>query len=271
MMTMVWIAFALQIVFLALRLSLPWDGGNYFYIAGLLATAGLIGRLLYVRRRDSLFWDAKEAEREQKSPQLAHVIPGDSSQRHSVTVRDLIVAVLSGAVVAIGTLYAQAFVDDRREEEADRRENLRFLRQLAADGKAKQVSFNGIDLQERDLRKLKLAGVDLDHANLKGADLLATDLSGASLIRTDLNDAWLIDTKLNEALLRSTDLSGATVATDLSNTFMTNVKLHGTDLSEAKMPMPNDPHFELLILCYDENTKWPEDFPSGQLRNWECT
>lgn len=272
-MTMVWIALALQGVLLALRLSLPWDGGNYFNIAAFLATAGLVGRLVYVRRRGSLLWDAEEAERGQESPQLTRVIPGDSSQRHSVTIRDVVVAVLSGAVVAIGTLYAQALIDDRREEEADRRENLRFLRELAADGKIGQVSFNGLDLEERNLRGLKLAGADLDRANLKGTDLSATDLSGASLELADLTDAWMIKTNLNEAFLSSTDLSSATVEADLSKTFMINVKVHGTDLSKAKMPLPNAKgHFELLInLCYDENTKWPEGFPSGLLRNYECS
>jgi hypothetical protein len=63
-MTMACIMFALQMVVLALRLFLPWDGVNYLYIATILAIAGLVGRLLYVRRRDSLFWDEEEAERE---------------------------------------------------------------------------------------------------------------------------------------------------------------------------------------------------------------
>jgi uncharacterized membrane protein len=54
----------LQAIVLVLRLYRPWDNLNYGYIAALLLIAGLIGRLLYVRRHDSVFWDEEEAERE---------------------------------------------------------------------------------------------------------------------------------------------------------------------------------------------------------------
>lgn len=64
MMTMAFIIFALQVVVLALRLSLPWEGVNYLYIAVILVTAGFVGRLLYVRRHDSPFWDQEHVERE---------------------------------------------------------------------------------------------------------------------------------------------------------------------------------------------------------------
>jgi hypothetical protein len=64
MMTMACIMIALEVIVLVLRLRDPWDSLSYWYIAMILATAGLIGRLLYVRRNDSAFWDKEEAERE---------------------------------------------------------------------------------------------------------------------------------------------------------------------------------------------------------------
>jgi hypothetical protein len=64
MMTMALLMLVLQVAVLALRLSLPWEGVNYLYIAVILVTAGVVGRLLYVRRHDSPFWDQEDAERE---------------------------------------------------------------------------------------------------------------------------------------------------------------------------------------------------------------
>jgi type VI protein secretion system component VasK len=64
-MTMACIMVAFEVIVLALRLLGPWDSLSYWYIAIILATAGLIGWLLYVRRHDSAFWDKEEAEREE--------------------------------------------------------------------------------------------------------------------------------------------------------------------------------------------------------------
>ena len=63
-MTMACIMVAFEVTVLVLRLFHPWDSVSYWYIAMILVTAGLVGRLLYVRRHDSAFWDKEEAERE---------------------------------------------------------------------------------------------------------------------------------------------------------------------------------------------------------------
>jgi hypothetical protein len=64
MITMASIVAALQLVVLVIRLSLPWEDGNYLFIAVFLASAGLIARLLYVRHHDSVLWDEEESDRE---------------------------------------------------------------------------------------------------------------------------------------------------------------------------------------------------------------
>lgn len=64
MITMAGIVAALHLVVMVIRLSLPWEGGNYLFIAVFLVSACFIARLLYVRHHDSVLWDAEEAERE---------------------------------------------------------------------------------------------------------------------------------------------------------------------------------------------------------------
>lgn len=64
MITMAAIVAALQLVVLATRLSLPWENGNYLFIAVFLASVGFIARLAYVRQHDSVLWEEEESERE---------------------------------------------------------------------------------------------------------------------------------------------------------------------------------------------------------------
>ena len=63
MITMAAIVAALQLVVLVTRLSLPWEDGNYLFIAVFLASVGFMARLVYVRHHDSVLWDEEEAER----------------------------------------------------------------------------------------------------------------------------------------------------------------------------------------------------------------
>ena len=64
MMTLACIMVAFEVIVLVLRLFRPWDSVNYGYVAIILVTTGLIGRLLYIRHHDSGFWRREEAERE---------------------------------------------------------------------------------------------------------------------------------------------------------------------------------------------------------------
>ena len=41
---------------------------------------------------------------------------------------------IAGLIAAVFTVVVQAVIDDRREAQADRREDVRFVRQIAADG-----------------------------------------------------------------------------------------------------------------------------------------
>lgn len=128
----------------------------------------------------------------------------DHQDWRAITRRDLAVAIISGLFV----FGVQVFVDNGRDAAADRRENLRFVREQVANGKAGEVSFRGIDLAGQNLGGLDLSGADLADANLSGADLYGTDFSDAELMGADLTGARMYITKFVDAHLDYADLSG---------------------------------------------------------------
>lgn len=121
--------------------------------------------------------------------------------------REFATGLTSAVIVAALTVVAQMVIDDRREALADRREDVRFVRQLAADGTAAAGSLRGMDLSESNLSGLDLAGADLTDANLSGADLTGTHLNGATLTEATLTGARLERTVLFGARMDGADLA----------------------------------------------------------------
>lgn len=160
---------------------------------------------------------------------------------------DLLVALLAG----LALLAAQAWTDDRRDAEADRRENLRFVRELVANDKTNAVSLRGIDLRARDLSGLQLDRVslpsaDLSEATLRGINLAAADLNEINFASSDLYQANLSSASLNranlaEANLQNADLSEANIVhadltrADLEQTNLSNARLGSANLQGARL------------------------------------
>ncbi|MEV8236968.1 pentapeptide repeat-containing protein [Rhodococcus sp. NPDC077669] len=142
--------------------------------------------------------------------------PADSAPRPDITgkshtsfwIRDvavpLLIAVITGGIVAWGTIDAQKDIDDARADRLLRAANLTFVRDKSSPDPDLPRPFNGIDLAGQNLRGLELANADLSRANLNDADLAGADLSGASLNGADLEGANLESTNLAGA-----DLAGA--------------------------------------------------------------
>lgn len=182
---------------------------------------------------------------------------------HDVTtgiISGTIAGLITGALVSGATIYAQDRIDDQREIEASRRDNLRYIREVSAEGRNEKISFYGIDLTGQhlgplDLRNMNLATAQLSHtdlvgadlsgettnliaANLAGADLTATHLVGASFARANMTGAKLggsniTTTKLNGADLTGADLSGMLNfrSTDFTWANLTSADLSRSDLS----------------------------------------
>lgn len=157
--------------------------------------------------------------------------PAATGSGHGVTLRDLFVAVVGGLVV----LGAQAGIDDKRDAEADRRENLRFIREQSANGNADKVSFRGIDLSNRNLGGLNLEGADLQGADLSGADLTETHLQDADLSHANLSGTVLEGTLLHGAELRYADLRNALLGANFNGASLSNTDMRGIRWSTTTM------------------------------------
>jgi uncharacterized protein YjbI with pentapeptide repeats len=127
----------------------------------------------------------------------------------------------------------------------------------------------GIDLAGIDLRKHKLAVVDLTGARLGGAnlskldlfdtvfrnaDLRGANLSGTSCYRTVFADAKLTGARL-DADLSGAHFEGADLRdTDLRKADLTYAHLRGADLRGARLPA------KLKDVSHDDTTRWPKGY-----------
>lgn len=179
-------------------------------------------------------------------------------------VRDIVVAMILGVLLAAGSIWGQKVIDDRRavrdaaKQEADNRhteqlENLVFVRSLSSDSEQARP-FSHMDLATMALVGLQLPDADFAYADLTDTLLMQTDFTGsdfsaAILVNADLSYANLTDARLSSDVyadddgeaLRGADLTGATLI---------GTTLTGADLSDAV----------LTDIYYDDSTRWPQGF-----------
>lgn len=227
-------------------------------------------------------------------------------------MRDLMVALVSGtaagAVVTIPIFVASARqteqiagrqeqLEQRRFEQAEVLENMRFVRDRAAepgglkpftrlnlsgadlarlplgcppdDERANCAQMDYADLSGANLEVVDLTGASLDGANLTGAKMLLAILIEADLEGADLSGAHLPMARLTGALLGGTNFEGADLlgadlsATDLSDANLTSANVigaifSGADLSGANLTGTGVRPADLEQVCYDAETRWPE-------------
>jgi len=111
--------------------------------------------------------------------------------------------------------------------------------------------FDGINLQERDLRfaslsgavllkadlrRVRLQGANLRWAQLQGADLREAQLQGAYMVEAQLQSANLGEAQLQGAVLNNTQLQGADLGrAQLQGALLAEAQLQGADLGEAQL------------------------------------
>lgn len=101
------------------------------------------------------------------------------------------------------------------------------------------------DLDNADLRKINLRGIDLKGAkiskcNLRMADLSIANLRGANLRLSDLSQSNLTGANLRRAFLTSTNLNGANLTNAiLIRTKLSTAQLIGANLTGADLTMAN--------------------------------
>jgi hypothetical protein len=158
-----------------------------------------------------------------------------------VILRDVAIAAILGGAFFL----AASCSEGRRASQAERLENLRFLREVAmretgattspepqsdttqsgdvatSASEPKPWPFRYLDLQGMALNGLRFPcrdetvlevcflKADFTHANLRGADMRFMDLTGADFTDADLRDAKLEGSVLSGAIMTGADMAGA--------------------------------------------------------------
>lgn len=146
-------------------------------------------------------------------------------------------------------------------------ENVRFVRERAAEGPGVARPFNLLNLHEAPLANLSLGCAeevpdvrdcaDFVQADLSGAILIVADLKGADFTEADLRRADFFSADLSHAMFSAADLTGANfTGANLTGAYLGDAVVADTDFSSA---------------CHDTTTVWPPGFlppppscPSGR-------
>lgn len=207
------------------------------------------------------------------------------------------------AVLAGGALFmVQTRADDQRQEQAiefenqlqqqaERLENLRFIRERSSTDASQPRPFGRLDLRGQSLSGLQLAGAHFEDSDLEGASLFGTTLTDAWFAFTNLRGTDLSLAVLNGAVLLGADLSGSTlynstlvgadlraailIGADLSTADLTDANLNGEDatgldLSGSGSPDASLANTDLLGPCYDDTTLWPAGYSPPPSRTRNC-
>lgn len=168
---------------------------------------------------------------------------------------DVGIALMTGAVVGLVLLAVQADDEEDRFERETRRDNVRFVREVAMQPDPTVKPFYALDLQDAQLGGLDLSGAEFAGADLSSATLIDTDLTDANLVRVDLRDAVLVDSTLVGSNLDFADLSNTRLeGVDLTDASFTGTDLSGADLTGAEIPED----VNLASVVHDEDTLWPD-------------
>ena len=126
-------------------------------------------------------------------------------------------------------------------------------------------------LQEKNLSKANLQGVDLSNADLKGALLITANLEGTDLSGANLHGAYLFMADLQGADLAGADLQEA-------NLLWANLKeanLSGAGLSKTNLLRADLERADLSMASFDKDTtlpdgaKWTPDTDMGRFTDPE--
>lgn len=92
------------------------------------------------------------------------------------------------------------------------------------------------DLSQADIRGYQLQKINLENANLKEVKLQHSNLTGANLENANLNKAKLLETNLQSANLKNANLSGAgLLESNLQYADLDGAKLNGAQFNEETL------------------------------------
>ena len=157
---------------------------------------------------------------------------------------DMGVAVATGALIALAVLFAAEDLETAREIRDIRRDNLRFVREVAVQSTPARKPFRFFDLEGQVVAGFDLSDSDLTSANLRGADLSGSDLKRSYMHRVDAERATFTAADFREAALTEANLAFARLSgANLRGANLTGASLRGVDFADV---------------CWDRATKWPK-------------
>lgn len=235
--------------------------------------------------------------------------PDRSSEASPADVKLMWRSVRAEAVIAAG-LAAAVFgatwwLEQRIDERAELRENVRFVRQSVMDDTAEKpfdqlnlagaelsgldlgceqldrqtgcarmrfIDLGGAILARTDLAGADLTGADFQDAYMELANLVETDLAGADLARAALLGARLTRADLERSYLAGAGLALASLAgADLTDADLTGADLELADLTGADLTGATLDGANLRSLCYDGTTAWPSRFKPPAAHPGTCS
>ena len=136
--------------------------------------------------------------------------------------------------------------------------------------KVREGTFFRTDLTDAIMLDSDLSSSNFHDTNLSGADMAYADLSDAYFYRGNFSDVdfnasnmkgvVLESTNLKGAYMNNTDLRGANLSTaDLSDAILEDEPLNYSANKGVGMLLAT-PEPQYNGVCYDKNTKWPNDF-----------
>jgi uncharacterized protein YjbI with pentapeptide repeats len=210
-----------------------------------LAIVGVLAAMWIANRQDQLARDLESASEVQENVRFVRQVAIDDAALKPFRGLNLRDATLSGLVLRCRTPPPSPPSGCADFERAD----------LSG---ADMVT---IILRDADLMDAKLRGADLQAADLTGAFLRGADLSKASLVATDLTEADLVEANLTDAELFGTHLRDADLTeANLTDASLYGAYLEGADLSGANLAGADLTEVEAEHMCYDDKTRWPDDF-----------
>lgn len=160
--------------------------------------------------------------------------------------------------------------EEARLQREERRDNIRFVREMATERNIERKPFADLDLQGATFVSFDFTDAELFRANLGEANLALADLTGAILTSSRLTNANLTSAHLNGSYMQEADLTGADLSdtqlidADLSNADLSGANLRYTNFSGANLSGTNFTETDLTTATftgasYDDTTVWPLD------------
>lgn len=212
------------------------------------------------------------------SAPIRSLVQPQAGQR-SGYLHDTVVGAAMGIVVGLvsgGILVGYQLVEeDRRQQEAIRLENLRYVRDKSSEDPELGRFFESFDLEGQSLSGLRLAKAEFGDANLSGATMHSFHSPDGRFTGTVLRDVFATDSDFTKARFSLSDMRESNIDAVFDESIFFYVRAQGTDFGEstfigavmscvdlrgADLGETDLTSARLVNVIHDSDTVWPPGF-----------